>query len=55
MIKAMQEEIEAIKKKKKRTVCLKQACLKKNRALLALNNLLYYMNTHTSLSQYKKR
>lgn len=41
MIKAMQGEIEAIKKK---TVCLKQACLKKNRASLALNNLLYYMN-----------
>lgn len=40
MIKAMQGEIEAIKKK----VCLKQACLKKNRASLALNNLLYYMN-----------
>lgn len=44
MIKAMQGEIE-VTKKKKRTVCLKQACLKKNRALLALNNLLYRTNT----------
>lgn len=46
-IKALQGEIEAIerKKEKKRTVHLKQACLKKNRALPALNNLLYYKNT----------